>query len=86
LAQGVELVATLEVTTELAIVRVAWLHGRLGTPFTLLARLSAICRKTGARRMRIEARIANVTLLVILVSRYGFESRGGLETLEMDLR
>jgi hypothetical protein len=77
-----KLSATLSVTNGTALIRIDYIEGKLPRPFRLKGRLLAIARAAGARRIRVEARLANAVLLAVLLKRYGFRSEGDIEVWE----
>lgn len=83
---SVELTATLEVADGAAIVRIAWIRGRIQRPFALRARLCVLAREAGAARLRVEARIANERLLALLLSRYGLDTQAGVDVMEVSVQ
>ena len=79
-----EFSATIEFVNDVAIVRIGAIRGRIENPLSIRAGLERVARAEGARRLRVEARLANPRLLTILLTRYGFVSGEGLETLEVE--
>jgi hypothetical protein len=77
--------ATMTLDGDTAVLRIGLVRGIIREPFRVRAAMLALARAAGARRLRVEARTANQTVLKLLLRRYGFVSRGGQEVLEVEL-
>jgi hypothetical protein len=77
-----KLVATLSVMNGTALIRIDYIEGTFRRPFGLKRRLLAVARAEGAKRIRVEARLANTVLLAVLLRRYGFTTDGDIEVWE----
>ncbi len=77
--------ATITLESDTAVLRIGLVRGIIKEPFRVRAAMLALARAAGARRLRVEVRVANPTVLNLLLRRYGFVSRGGQEVLEVEL-
>ncbi len=77
--------ATITLEGDTAVLLIGLVRGIIKEPFRVRAAMLALARVAGARRLRVELRVANPTLLKLLLRRYGFVSRGGQEVLEVEL-
>jgi hypothetical protein len=80
-----QLDASLRVEGDIVIVRVAFVEGVVVNPFEVMANLIRLTRETGAKRLRIEAVLANQRLYDLLVRRYGLQSQGGGDFFEVTI-
>ena len=78
--------ATTTLEGDTVVLRIGLVRGIIKGPFRVRAAMLALARAGGGRRLRVEVRVANPTLLDLLVRRYGFVSRGGQEVLEVELQ
>jgi RHS repeat-associated protein len=87
-AKGVieELAGTFSVSGGTATVRVDMIRGRITNPFQILENLMALARSHGATTLRIEGTLANETLMEILQRRYGLQTAGGTDFIEITLK
>lgn len=80
-----QLDASLRVVGDMVIVRVTFVEGLVINPFEVMANLIRLIRETGARRLRIEAVLANQRLYDLVVRRYGLQSQGGRDFFEITI-
>ncbi len=81
-----QLKGVFSVVDDEAVVRIDYIEGRILNPTEIIKNLSQLARAHGAKRLRIEGTLANERLFEVLTRRYGLQSRGATDFIEVILK